>query len=200
VNLTYAQWTQTTTRPDQPGKAVRVTFWLRANPPTLAWRTEDGGYWSLDVIDGRGRWHTDSNRVNCLLYPASPLTAEALARRVVAPEPPSGPVFEESLDSLAVRPVFLWTGLRRALRYDWDVIRGNFRVRYTVWVERKTRRLIRKEKREFNLLTGREFSLEVHDRYLYNRKPPPDAFEMPPGRPTERHDPETNDAPPVGDL
>jgi hypothetical protein len=181
MNLSYAQWTQTTTRLGIQGSTTRTVCWIRMDPPAWAWRTELGAGWSHDVIDERGHLHTDSQRENCLLYASTlPFTMDNLIRKVVAPEPPTGPVFEDTLDTLVVRPVFL--KLRRVLRYEWEVIRNNFRIRYQVWAEPKSRRLVRKEKREFNLLSGQEFSHEVFERYIYNRKPPPGTFDMPPGR------------------
>lgn len=184
MDLAYAQWIQTTTKLGEPASKARTTYWLRMDPPTLVWRTEDGAGWSHDVVDERGYLHTDSHRDSYLLYRAlHTVTAEDLIHKVVAPEVPAGPVFEETIDTLAVRPIFL--NLRRVMRYDWEVIRNNFRIRYQVWAEPKSRRLIRKEKREFNLLSGLEFSHELHERYSYNKKPPQGTFDILPGRSIE---------------
>lgn len=42
---------------------------------------------------------------------------------------------------------------------------------------------VRKEKREWNLVTEQEISHELYDHYIYDKKPPSGAFEMPPGKP-----------------
>ena len=69
------------------------------------------------------------------------------------------------------------------IRWHQETVEDNFRVARSVWTETATHRIMRREQREINLLTGQDARFTVHDRYLYDAPPPDGAFEMPPDKP-----------------
>jgi hypothetical protein len=67
-------------------------------------------------------------------------------------------------------------------RYDRRIIRSNFLLIYVTWADPETRRLIRKERKEIDLVSGRQVQFTVYDRYVYNKRPPARTFKMPKGK------------------
>ena len=188
MDLSFAQWTETKTEFGEHSGTRRTTHWVRLDPPAYAWRNEHRKGWSHHVVDERGHLYTASRWTNCSLSPSPvPITSEGLIPNFLAPVVPEKPALEGSPGTLRVRSVILEGS--EVQHYEWERIQGNFRVQYQIWAEPKSRRLIRREIREWNLLTGEETSHELHDNYIYNREPPPDVFRMPPDRPIEEVSP-----------
>ena len=140
--------------------------------------------WSLDVIDDRGDFHTASSWKICRLHPSvRPLTTETLLRESLAPEVPATDVSNRSAE---LRERWAVTEQqfhgRKVYRYEREVIRSNFLIKYTIWAEPATRRILRKERKETEVSTGRQIQFTVYDHYIYNQKPPARTFDMPKGK------------------
>jgi hypothetical protein len=201
-DIQTAHWTETRTRygrfdvsgsfdGEQERKST-TRVWLRLNPPAHAWRNEFEDSWSHDVRDARGHLHTASTWDQCHLYPLShPETAENLRenlRRQCLPPPVSGAQSQERNTDRTPRR-YEWqqetTELegQAVIRWHLDYVENNFQVSLTYWSEPETGRLVRKERRETDLLTGQLAVIDVCDQYTYNEEPPEGTYEMPPGKP-----------------
>jgi hypothetical protein len=189
VTIEYVQWIETDESKHHahlPPLCTTTRVWLRINPPARAWRNEvtDSGSWSLDIIDERGQFHTASSWKVCSLYPAirPAINSEALMREALAPE------VQMSETNRPADPRQRWVVSegnlkgKKIRRYDRQIIRSNFLLIYVTWADPETRWLIRKEKKEIDLASGRQVQFTVYDRYVYNRRPPARTFKMPKGK------------------
>ena len=190
MTIQYVQWVETDESKHHahlPPLCTTTRVWLRIDPPARAWRNEltDGGSsWSLDVIDERGQFHTASSWKVCSLNPAirPPITSEGLLRETLAPE------VQDSGTNHSRDPQYRWVVSevefdgKQVHRYDREVIRGNFLLKYATWADSGTHRLLRKERKEVNLSSGRQIQFTVCDRYVYNKRPPAHTFAMPKGK------------------
>jgi len=183
-NVETAAWTETSTRWEQPAREYTLTWqhWLRTNPPAESRHIDFGSSWSHDITDERGHTHSASTWKMCHHHPhRSPYTSESLSSRVLFPTSPETPAHQ--------RPELNWR--REAVDYDgqsllhWfrEYVQGNFRVSENIWTELRTRRIVRKECRQTNLITGKLAEVEVCDRYVYDEELPPGVFEAPAGKP-----------------
>lgn len=69
MDLSFAQWTRTTTKLGEDGSTVRTTYYIRFDPPSWAWRDEYNGGWSHNVFDERGHLQTNSSWAYCVHTP-----------------------------------------------------------------------------------------------------------------------------------
>ena len=183
-----ASWTETLTIGQDVGSkendAIPAQFWLRTDPPALAWRNDFGESWDHTVIDGARRLFTASTWKTCQLDIAEkPITVEELVGHVLFPPPLKenhaidGRVhvpWQQEATEREGRPVVRWHR---------ETTQEKFHVAETVWTEPHTHRIVAKERRETDPITNRTASVEVRDHYRYNESLPPAVFEMPTGKP-----------------
>jgi hypothetical protein len=190
VTIEYVQWVETDESRHHahlPSLRTTTSVWLRINPPARAWRsklTDGPPNWTLDVIDKRGQFHTASTWKDCSLFPdiRPEINSNVLLRQVLAPYVQ----ISETSDSADPRHSWIVSKVefdgKKSHRYDREVIRGNYLVKYVIYADPKTRRLIRKERKEVDLTNRRQVQFTVYDRYVYNKRPPASTFEMPKGK------------------
>lgn len=172
----------------EEGHTFSTQHWLRMTPPAEAWRTDFDGSWSHDVTDEHGHLHTASTWKMCHFHPHSrPYDPEDLLRQVFFPLPVHNPSSEVS--STTKRPRTEWQNEQveikgqSLVRWYRDYVQDNFHVTQTIWTESETHRIVRKERRETDLLTGKPASIVICDRYTYNAELPAGTFEMPSDKP-----------------
>src|SRR5688572_16067273 len=82
-NLKTAEWVETHEHYGEPPHTRTLHWWLRLDPPAVAWRTDLGSH---DVMDERGHLHTHASRESCLLLPhGSPWSREIAMGHVLGP-------------------------------------------------------------------------------------------------------------------
>lgn len=185
-----AQWRESSTRWGEPGDeehSRQMQNWIRFYSPSHAWHSGEGEDWSHDVMDERSHMHTASSWDMCSLHPhPRPMIANNLLRKVVFWRPETeergaGSVLQWSRDTWQQEIVEM--DGQPLVRWHQETIEANFRVAQSIWTEAATRRIVRQERRETNVLTGRDACFVVNDQYVYNVEPPVRTFEMPIGKP-----------------
>lgn len=185
-----AQWTETRTRwDDKNGEEISTgeQEWIRVSPPAHARRHDYTDSWSHDVSDKRGHFHTASSwKTYTLDSHSTPFLITDVLNKVV---------FVLSEEDMAAqtsgneREAWKQTTVQQDSRalvcWQRETIQHNFHVTESVWTEADTPRIVRKERRENNLLTRKPASLTICDAYVYNVEPPAGTFEMPPDKSLE---------------
>ena len=171
---------------DPPSHGFSRREYIRFDPPAHANYQDFTNSWSHNVRNERGSFHTASSWDVCSLYPHQwPFTAAGLLKDVLFAPPAS----EENVSGSLPASHDRWQSAsvevdgRALIRWHQETVEGNFRVARSVWTEAATHRIMRREQREINLLTGEDARFTVHDRYIYDAPPPDGAFEMPPDKP-----------------
>jgi len=166
-------------------------FWLRIDPPALAWRNDYENSWSLTVREADRSLHTASTWKTCdLSITQKPLTAAELLRHVLFP-PPSVESVEEGGETGVCA---LWQHEtverdgRPVIRWYRESTQERFHVVDTIWTEPETHRIVARECRETDPITNRPVSVQVYSDYRYNEELPANAFEMPAGKPIVQRD------------
>jgi hypothetical protein len=193
-DIKTAHWVETHTlweRDDGEEDTFPIREWIRLDPPARAWQNDHDGSWSYDVVDERGRLHTVSTWKHCSLDPDyRPPDPKVLLQDVLF----SPPVADDSVDPFPSQRRVEWQHEQvemdgvSLVKWYREYTHGNFGVVESVWTEPQTHRIVRKESRETNLLTGKPAILEVCDRYTYNEEPPEGTFEMPADKPIITHE------------
>jgi len=165
-------------------------FWCRTDPPALAWRNEYPQSWALTVREADRTLYTSSNAKNCTLF-TNPkvLTVEELLKNVLFPPPTGEEGSAEQKERLAhwQREVVEREG-QSVIRWYRETTQEKFHVADTIWTDPATHRIIARECRETDPMTGRPVSVQVCSDYRYNEELPENAFEMPPGKPIVERD------------
>jgi hypothetical protein len=159
-------------------------FWLRTDPPALAWRTEFSEEWSHDVIDGLKHLSTASTWKTCQLeMTKKPITVERLLNHVLFPSPSA----EHEGGGKEAHALWQQETVERegrmVVRWHRETTQKQFHVAETIWTEADTHRIVATERRETDPTTNKIVAVEARNHYVYDAELPGDVFEMPPGKP-----------------
>ena len=171
---------------DVDEEAIPMQFWLRIDPPALAWRDDYGEAWSHRVIDGARHLYTASTWKTCDLdVKKAPITVEELLNHVLFP----GASAENDIqaDNRANRMVWHHEEVEREGRMlvQWSAegAQDSYHVMERIWTESDTHRIVGRERREIDPVTNETVSLTTSTNYRYNEPLPEGAFEMPSDKP-----------------
>jgi hypothetical protein len=179
-DIQTVQWIETTQMHGaEHTPPSRSSYWLRVNPPALAWKNYIDDSWDHNVQDARGILHTASTWDTTDLDSKHPISIEYEIAEVRAP------VGTQS-ESWSTESV-IQDG-RELLRHSCEEIQHNFRIVHTLLSELDTGHLVRNETRQFDLRSGLEVMAEVRSEFVYNAPIPGDIFEMLPNRPVKESD------------
>jgi hypothetical protein len=179
-DIQTVQWMETTQMHDeQSGTPWRSSYWLRVNPPALAWRNYIGDSWNHNVQDARGIFHMAPSWDTILLDNKHPLSIESRLRKVRAPVgTDSSPWTTESMIQ----------GEWELQRHSCETVSHNFRLVRTILSEPDTGHIVRSETRQFDPHTGLEVMTTVCSEFVYNAPIPGDIFEILADRPVKTLD------------
>jgi len=179
-DIQTVQWIETTQMYGaEPTRPTRSRYWLRVDPPALAWRNYFGDTWDSNVQDARGIFHSGSTWDTTHLDRKHPISIEYEIAKVQAPVGTRSKSW--STERVAQDG-------RDLLRHSCEEIQHNFRIVHAIVSESDTGDLVRKETRQFDLRSGLEVMAEDCSEFVYNAPIPGDIFEMLPDRPVEESD------------